>query len=259
MKKPDCFIKYFQPVFANSNALKSQVHQIRYEVYCTELEFENGCPTNVEKDEFDAYSFHYLLQHKASNKFAGTMRMVLPPSGRPELLTPLEKYCLNAVNPSIIDITKLPRGSFAEVSRLAVPKLFRRRSGDFCNPKGSHDKFHVFGRKGNIVIKVPERRQSPNIATGLYLIAASLFVLKRLDYIFIMIDPKLAHSLTRVGLHFEQMGDAIEYHGLRAPFFITPEILNKYLSPELRPLQNQIMEQVSYDLLSCGQYTSVAI
>ncbi len=249
METPGCFINYFQPVIASNNALRLQAHRIRYDVYCAELALESGSPNNLEADEFDAYSLHYLLKHKASNQYVGTMRMVLPPPNRPDLLIPLEKYCLDAVDRSIMDIKKLSRGSFAEVSRLAVVRSFRRRAGDFCRIKDGQEKTQCVSKNRSYSVKIDDRRQSPNIAVGLYLIAASLFVLKKLDYIFIMINPGLVKALNSTGLYFEQMGDAVDYHGMRAPFFITPENLNKFLKPEYRLLQDRIMRQVSSDLM----------
>lgn len=241
MKKYDSLLEDFRLVFVNNDALMSHVHRIRYEIFCKELELEESNPKNVEKDEFDIYSFHYLLQHKRSNQFAGTMRMVLPPNNAPKLLTPLEKYCLNAVDPDIIDISKLPRGSFAEVSRLAIPKIFRKRAENQGKP-------YIISENSDLGAATSERRQFHHIAIGLYLTAAALFLLNRLDYIFIMIEPKFVPSLARVGLHFEQMGEVIEYHGQRAPFYITPESLNKYLKPELKPLYYLIIKQVGDDL-----------
>lgn len=235
------FNKYFCLTFAHNAQLMAQVHKIRYDVFCTELGLEKGCPVGAEKDEFDAYSYHYLLQHKATGKYAGTVRMVLPPNGRPDLLLPIEKYCLDSIDPSIIDISKLPRGSFAEVSRLAVPKDFRKRAGEEGKP-------YIVSVDGDQITKTSERRHFPHISIGLYLAAASLFELNRLDYIFVMVEPRLTRSLKRVGLHFEQMGEVIEYHGLRAPFYITPEMLNKHLKPDLKKLYNGIIEQVSNDL-----------
>jgi len=241
MSKYDSLLEDFRLIFVNNDALMSHVHKIRYEIFCKELELEESNPKNVEKDEFDTYSFHYLLQHKRSNQYAGTMRMVLPSRNSPNQLTPLEKHCLNAVDPNIIDITKLQQGSFAEVSRLAVPKFFRKRAED-------QDKPSTVRANGNLVATIPDRRQCPHISVGLYLTAAALFLLHPLDYIFIMIEPKFAHSLARVGLQFEPMGRVIDYHGQRAPFFITPERLKKHLIPELKPLCSMIMKQVSDDL-----------
>lgn len=231
------FIKYFQLFYANTPELMAQVHKIRYDVFCSELGLEKGCPKDIEADEFDSHSYHYLLQHRPSQKYAGTIRIVLPPSDHPELITPIEKYCLDAVDQNIIDISQLPRGSFAEVSRLAVPADFRKRAGEAGKP-------YIVGSTQQNASEQNGRSNFPHIAIGLYLAAASLFTLKDLKYIFVMVEPRLARSMRRIGLHFEQMGDVIEYHGKRAPFYITPELLSEHLSPEVNNLYEHIKGEV---------------
>lgn len=231
------FIKYFRLAYANTPELMAQVHKIRYDVFCDELGLEEGCPKDVEADEFDSHSYHYLLQHRPSDKYAGTIRIVLPPSDQPELITPIEKFCFEAVDPNIIDIANLPRGSFAEVSRLAVPSDFRKRAGEAGKP-------YVVDSEKKTDQSANGRSNFPHIAIGLYLAAASLFTLKELKYIFVMVEPRLARSMRRIGLHFEQMGDVIEYHGKRAPFYITPELLSEHLSPEVNKLYDHIKAEV---------------
>jgi len=230
------FIKYFRLVYANTPDLIAQVHKIRYDVFCTELELEDNCPEDVEEDEFDTHAYHYLLQHRPSNTYAGTIRVVLPPSDHPELITPIEKFCFDAVDPSIIDIASLPRGSFAEVSRLAVPSNFRKRTGEAGKP--------YIVNNTQIGSSANGRSNFPHIAIGLYLAAASLFTIKDLKYIFVMVEPRLARSMRRIGIRFEQMGDVIEYHGQRAPFYITPELLREHLSPEVDKLYQHIKSEV---------------
>jgi len=231
------FIKYFRLEYANTAELIAQVHKIRYDVFCTELGLEDNCPADVEADEFDTHSYHYLLKHLPSNKYAGTIRIVLPPHDRPELITPIEKFCFEAVDPNIIDIANLPRGSFAEVSRLAVPSSFRKRAGEAGKP-------YIVNSENKTDSNSNGRNNFPHIAIGLYLAAASLFTLKDLKHIFVMVEPRLARSMRRIGLHFEQMGEVIEYHGQRAPFYITPELLSKHLSPEVDKLYQHIKIEV---------------
>ncbi|MEZ5525441.1 MAG: PEP-CTERM/exosortase system-associated acyltransferase [Pseudomonadales bacterium] len=245
-KTKDSFSKYFRLIYANSPALLSQVYKIRYDVFCTELELEKGCPVDIEKDQFDAYSYHYLLHHKSSNRYAGTIRMVLPPKDEPELPIPIEKFCIDAIDRSIIDISKLPRGSFGEVSRLAVPAVFRKRAGEAGKP-------YIIPSEKAFCENPLERRHFPHIAIGLYLAVASLAMFKQLDYIFVMIEPRLAKALNRAGLHFEQMGEVVEYHGQRAPFFITPDLLNNHLKPDLKTLYQETFNQIREDMLSSEQ------
>lgn len=251
-KTTETFIKYFRLAYANTPELMAQVHKIRYDVFCTELKLEEGCPEDVEADEFDSHSYHYLLQHRPTQKYAGTIRIVVPPSGQPELITPIEKYCFEAVDPSIMDIASLPRGSFAEVSRLAVPADFRKRSGEA-------GKAYVVDSPKKTDTNINGRSSFPHIAIGLYLAAASLFTLKELEYIFVMVEPRLARSMRRIGLHFEQMGETIEYHGQRAPFYITPKLLSEHLSPEVNKLYDYIKAEVRKGLSPSHESSRLAV
>jgi len=245
------FIKYFCLAYANRPELISQVHKIRYDVFCQELELEENCPKDVEADEFDAHSYHFLLQHRPSNRYAGTVRVVLPPLDRPELITPIEKFCFDAVDPRIMDIASLTRGSFAEVSRLAVSSNFRKRIGEENKP-------YIINSVKKTDPSPSSRSNFPHIAIGLYLAAASLFTLKELQYIFIMVEPRLARSIRRIGLQFEQMGDVIEYHGQRAPFYITPELLSQHLSPEVKNLYQHIKSEVRKGLTKGHKNSNLA-
>ncbi len=72
------FSRYFLMLDAQKPELKNVVYGIRYQVYCIEEEFEPANDTQQERDEFDAYSLHCVLQHLGSQSFAGTVRVVWP-------------------------------------------------------------------------------------------------------------------------------------------------------------------------------------
>ena len=234
------FSSYFDVVYANTAALLSAVYKIRYDVFCEELKLEEGCPKDVEKDEFDAYSHHFLLRHKRSGEFAGTVRFVIPPAENTSLMLPFEKYCLSAFNKRIIDPAKLQRGNFGEVSRLAVPARFRKRVGESGKP------YIVDAVESTS--KANEKRLFPYISVGLYLTCAALFVHRQLDYAFVMVEPRLARSMARVGIKFEQAGDVTDYHGKRAPFYISQSMLAKNLKPEIMGLFYYLKKEVARQL-----------
>jgi hypothetical protein len=54
--------------------------------------------------------------------------------------------------------------------------------------------------------------------------------------VFAMMEPFLPLLLSRVGIRFEKMGDDIDYHGLRAPYFIRTESAVETMAPERRDL-----------------------
>lgn len=234
------FQSYFRVIYANSDELLKQVFKIRYDVFCTELQLEKGCPKDVERDEFDDYAYHFLLQHRRTGEYAGTVRFVIPPGNRKNLLLPFEKYCLPAFNREIVDPSSLARGSFGEVSRLAVPARFRKRAGESGKPY-IVDAINPPNRK-------EEKRLFPYISVGLYLTCAALFVYRQLDYAFVMAEPRLARNMARIGIKFAQAGDVVDYHGQRAPFYITQKMLAENLKPEIMELFYYLRGEISHQM-----------
>ena len=62
------FNQYFEMVPATSDELKNEVYKLRYQVYCIETQFLNSehYPDDLEFDEFDQQSVHYLIRHRKS-------------------------------------------------------------------------------------------------------------------------------------------------------------------------------------------------
>ena len=241
----DSFNSYFRLIYADTDELLKQVFKIRYDVFCEELRLEENCPKDIEKDEFDIFAKHFLLQHKQSGEFAGTVRFVIPPQGSQKPGFPIEKYCLDTIDKSIVDLASLPPGTYGEVSRLAVPSRFRRRAGEKGKP------YIVDSPQKNP--ESDKNRLFPYISVGLYLVCAALFVEKKLDYAFIMAEPRLARAMARIGIKFERCGEIMEYHGQRAPFYIDQEMLQKGMKPEVASLFKLIRSTVKTQLSKSGQ------
>ena len=85
------FNEYFELIHADTDALRMQVYQLRYQVYVLETGFESeadclrghdesGKPIHWEMDEFDNRSDHYLLRHRRTGVYAATARLILPMS-----------------------------------------------------------------------------------------------------------------------------------------------------------------------------------
>lgn len=121
------FNHYFKIEFAHSKQLVNQAFKIRHSVYCKELNWEPLQSNEMETDQYDDYSFHCLLRHKRTGNYAGCARLVIPPIENPNLKLPFEQHCLHTARTDVVDSAKLPRGSFGEISRVAVLSSFRRR------------------------------------------------------------------------------------------------------------------------------------
>ena len=142
---------------------------------------------------------------------------MLTDAGNPSLLLPFEESCRNSLYPSVVETVLPHRGSFGEISRLAVPADFKRRKGE----QGTAvplllDELHPPGVVGR-------RNRFPHITAGLFLAAAAMGLIRGMSGVFAMMEPRLSRYLHQFGLEFEQAGEEVEYHGTRAAFYITKE------------------------------------
>ena len=209
----DQFFLYFTPVYANSEKLKKEVYGIRHDVYCDEFHFEKGNTSHVETDNYDDYSHHFLIQHNETGKYAGCIRLILPPKEQPDTPLPVEEHMFDTLDRDVINPQLLIHGCYAELSRLAVHSDFRKRVSDRHTPEGLTNNPEEFEHA---------KRAFPLINVGLYLSAFSLALYchtyYQLDNIFMVTEPRLARNVKRFGLAFEQAGPLTEYHGSRAPY-----------------------------------------
>lgn len=225
------FGHFFEPQVALDPALREEAMRIRHEVYCRELSFEPVRPNGLETDEFDDYSIMCLIKHKSRADFAGTVRLVRPTDDDQQL--PIEKYCQHAMAGSSKHPQQFERKKVCEISRLAVPACYRRRQADQYQGAAT-------GVINESTYSEDELRCFPFIAIGLYLSAAALCHELDIENVFVMMEPRLARSMRFVGINFEQLGPAVEYHGKRAPYYIKPKDLLSSLSPGFLQLLKNI-------------------
>ena len=221
------FKQYFNTIVANDDETRKVSYRIRHDVYCSELKFEPEKPEQIEFDDFDKHSIHCLVQHRSSKQYAGTVRMVMSPSEQD--LLPIEKFCSHALTDNYLHPKNFKREEICEISRLAVPEQFRKRKSD-----------QYAGASTGVIDETSfsqnEMRCFPFIAISLYFMAATVTQQKKINHIFVMMEPRLARSLKFVGIPFTQIGDVTDYHGKRAPYHIDPKVLFKTLSPGFKKL-----------------------
>lgn len=207
------------------------------------MAFEDVRENGQETDEFDHQSIFSLIKHIPSETFTSCVRLVT--SRGPEELLPIEKYCMSTITNEDLSPKRFNRTEIAEISRLAVKSDFRRRKVD--NYKGSGT-----GIISEISYSETELRCFPFIAIGLYMAAATMGMNTGIRHFYVMMEPRLARSMKFIGITFQKLGEPVDYHGLRAPYYINPEIFMKNLSPGFKSLYKTIEKDIFLQLNQLG-------
>ena len=228
------FQRYFSVSYAATEQQHNDVYHIRYRVYCDEFGYEPAerFPDQREFDEYDASSAHCLITHHTGMP-AGCVRLVqVQNSGD---LLPFERYCGDSVDQAFIDGLQLDRSTVCEISRLAVDGAFRRRSGEALTR---------FGEVDAMDCSQQEKRTFSLIAVAAFLAATALTDITGRTNVFAMMEPFLPRLLKRSGILFQRAGKDVDYHGIRAPYFIRTEEALETMRPDLRELYDAIWVQV---------------
>lgn len=224
------FTQYLTAHLALDDERKREVFQLRHRVYCEELHYEEVQPQHIEQDDFDQRAVHCAIRHHGTGQLAGTVRVI--GNNTPDERLPLQQFCAHAITHESLAPHHFPYYQICELSRLAVPALFRKRSRERAQPDSTTAATDLFSTH--------ELRAFPYIATSLYLSIIALCHKTRRVHVFLMIEPRLARSLHFVGIYCTQLGPVIDYHGLRAAYYIDVREARKTLKPAYRNLLDRI-------------------
>ncbi|GAB4553089.1 MAG: hypothetical protein Tsb0014_46660 [Pleurocapsa sp.] len=229
------FSYYFSLVVADTPELLRQVYQIRYQVYCKELNYElkDNFTDRLEKDIYDSRSIHCLLKHHPSGRYIGCVRIVLPNWEHPEEPFPMETICT-----STLSLNPTSRLNYAEISRLAVIADFRRRRGEQNTSSGL-----LFPELQNSPL-ITERRKFSLIPLSLYLACTAIVNISNIQSVITLMEARLSRHLRRCDIPSRQVGNFVEFHGQRAPFVLSTEEVMNNMSAEIRGLFNNIYSQI---------------
>ena len=199
----------------------SDINRLRFQVYVNEWGFERpeDHPGGVEQDEYDQHSIHFCACSKHSDDVVGAARIILGS----ECPLPIEQH---------FNINQLPPGvqreQTAEISRLAISKKFRCRAIEraiFGTEKGTSKHIHpTMGNRRDF-----RRKCEHQLVRGLYISLYRESKLRGLNHWFTVMAKGLYVILKRWGISFEQIGPARDYHGIRAPYLISIESIERSL------------------------------
>ena len=157
---------------------------------------------------------------------------------------PIEAHCAHSLDPATVGFMKHHRDTICEISRLAVDGRFRRRLGEDRSQLGELDALDFCHQ---------ELRTFSLVATASFMAATALTELTGCHNIFAMMEVFLPKVLARSGLHFERAGSEIDYHGWRAPYFITTQTAIEHMRPELKDFYFDIYRSLSSSYASVRQ------
>jgi len=211
----DIFNDYFEMVPAVSDELKKEVYKLRYQVYCVETGFEDPklYSNEMEFDEFDSHSAHYLIYHRNLDVYMATTRLILPEPDNPDKLFPIEIHSQIDNFDALKDIS---RDSLAEASRFCVSKQFRRRKNELNSITGATN-----GANGvQNVFTHEERRIFPHLTLALIACVIKMSHENNIHNFFAVMEPGLIRFFSTLGIDFTEIGPLAYYHGNRRPCII---------------------------------------
>ena len=233
----DYFLRYFDVALASSKTDRDAVARLRHRVYCEEFGYEPRSADGREVDDYDGHSVSCIVTHRRTGTPAGCVRLICA-SDTDRLA--LEDNCLESVHCDYRKSLETRREDVCEFSRLAVDPDFRRRAGEART---------LLGAASALRCSRAERRTYSAIGIVCYLSAfAAADLLGRRD-VYAMMAPSLPRLLHRSGIPVEQAGSSMEYHGRRAPYFVSTNAVVAHMSDELRPLYRTIRGHIGAGLL----------
>jgi len=217
------FDSCFEVFLADTQESKQIHYNLRYQVYCEEMGFEDKTlfPDEMEYDEWDIQdSVHFLVRHKVSGEWLGGLRLVSPRKNQ----LPFEKLIT-----SEYPITEVDRNRTVEMSRLCVIKEARRFSSKRFAPYGLPEN-EVPKENDKIRSLYNFKNQTRSIMWGLIRAAVEYSKDKDLQHWYFIIAPALAGFIRREGFAMQKIGEPCEHRGVRTPYKLSVEnILNNPL------------------------------
>lgn len=232
------FDRHFEVVTADTPELLDAAHALRYQVYCLEHDFEDPSQQTGERevDQYDVRSVHAVLIARAIGTVVGCVRLVLPELNGAAGPLPIRGLLDQA---SLERLNAYPTARMAEISRYAIAKAYRRRSGETLYPDVGVQAFETKDL----------RRVAPHMSLGLLRGLGRVAHAHGIDTVCAAMAPPLLRMLERLGLVFERIGEEIEYHGPRLPCIARWDQLMAGMA-DRRPVYYRVVEEAYR-----GEYT----
>ena len=205
----------------NPAEILQDTYNLRYQVYINEWKFEapDDHPVGIEYDDYDSHSVHFYARCKSEKKVIGTVRTIL----NSDLGFPIERHFELSETSECIG-----QDAIGEISRLAVSKEYRRRAIDNALFEAGSFVPNALPRYMDDGRDI-RRHCEHELVRGLYLLLYQDSIQRGLTHWYAVMAKGLYIILKRWGIPFHQIGAAKDYHGLRAPYLVSIETVEKAL------------------------------
>jgi N-acyl amino acid synthase of PEP-CTERM/exosortase system len=201
---------YFRERILEDPADFTQSFELRYEVYCREMEFlpASEYPAGIETDVYDHGSLHFG-SFNTDNDIVGTVRLVRG-KGLHEL--PMDEHCdlYPGQRKRLEAITDI-----VEVSRLAVSRQYRRRAGD-----GQYGLSGLPASGGEAPSPFERRRVAYPTVLRLYRVMYHSLKREGISHIVASMETTLYRVLRALRFPFSEIGPISDYYGPVRPFYL---------------------------------------
>lgn len=212
------FDDYFEVFLADTKEGREIHYNIRYQVYCEELGYEDTTqfPDKQEFDKWDPQddndqrSALFLVRLKHTKQWIAAVR-VAHHNGK---IIPLQEH--TSVDHEV-------ESSSVEVTRLCIVKEIRRpylknsygideensSNNDLATPEDSD---------GNVTLFFSDPKVKSTIIWGMFNATMQYSALNKIKTCYLLTNRALARVLGRQGFVIDQVGEAFEHRGKRSPY-----------------------------------------
>jgi N-acyl amino acid synthase of PEP-CTERM/exosortase system len=216
--------RYFEYARVDGTPDLDETYRIRFQVYCLErgLLPPEIYPDGIESDLYDRNALHFLASH-VSGRAAGTARLAL----NGPLGLPMAAHCrLDPDYAFLADPDHPDLKHYAEISRLAVSKAFRRRQGDsFFGGPPRTDR----AESDEIVAFYP-RNDAPEIVSGIFRMFYHESKRLGITHWVVAMERGLNLMLKRMAFVFAPIGPESDYYGPVRPYMAEIAAIERHLA-----------------------------
>jgi len=234
----------------------AEIFKLRYKVYCQEWGFDKHLNHSDEKitDIFDENAIHFAALDETQKIVGAIMLILKSPEGYP-----IEKYCELDINKD-----EIPPENVAEISRLVIHRNYRKRAedkyiyghdeerrsiGSFDFPqtypgqnrysRRADDKYRPKRNTRRPNESYSDKRRRHEVVISLYKALYCESKRRKLTHWYSFMTQGILNLLISFGFEFQEIGDPVDYHGIRTPYLGEIEKIEQAMSTKVTELYNE--------------------